>query len=94
MKKVDRQELDRVKKALAEAKPGTPEYAMLLEQRIKFMEAVDKEGNNANLIPGVKNDTIAAGVIGAAQIGILAYLQDVKYLAKNLINLLPNFRIR
>lgn len=94
MNKMDRQELLRIKTALGQATPGSDEYKALLEQRLKFDQAITREEANAPLIPGVKNETLVVGAIGAAEVGLLAHLQDIKFLPKNLFGMLPIIKLK
>jgi len=96
MNKQDKKELDRLRKELAKAIPGSAHYKDLLEDRKNLAVAMKVEGSDpeSSLIPGVKNETLAVGVIGGIQIFTLAKLQDTVMIAKNLIGKIPDMKIR
>lgn len=85
-------EHERLMQALAKAQPGTPLYKELIEQleALEHVGAARKE--SSKLIPGVKNDTLAIGAFTMLQIGLLAKLQDEKFLPKNLFSFFTKFK--
>lgn len=93
MNKQDKKELNKLRMALDAAIPGSEHYKELLENRKDLAVAMKVEGTDS-LIPGVKNETLIAGAVGVAEIGLLAKLQDLKFMPKNLFSLLPILKIR
>lgn len=94
LKKEDRQELKRFREELAKAKPGTPEYEKLLEQRIKFGDALSKESDATRLIPGVKNDTLTNGILAGVEVFTLTGILDKFLVNKSLLTFLPKFHVK
>lgn len=84
MNRRDRKELKRLQEALANAKVGTPVYDRLLEERDNFEKSLVKRKLDGKTFLGVSKDTLVACGFGAAQLFILADLQDRKFLPKNL----------
>jgi len=88
MNKRDRQELKRLQEALAYAKPGTPVYDKLLEERENFEKSLVKRKLDNKTLLGVSKDTLIGCGFGLAQLAILVNWQDKKFLPKNLFNFL------
>lgn len=92
MNRRGRKELIRLQDELANAIPGSQHYKDLLEDLKNH--GVAMKVNETSLIPGVKNETLAIGAIGAAEIGLLAKIQDLKFMPKNLFSMLPILRFK
>lgn len=94
MRKRHKQELERIQAALAAAKPGTPEYKELLEQRILFDDVMTKECNSTQLIPGVSNESLVNGALAGAEFAALTWGLDKFLVNKSLLNFLPKFHVK
>lgn len=91
-------EVKRIKERMEQCDPMSQEYADLLAQRLLLDDALKKELDNEQLIPGVSNETLAAG---AATAGATLFVG--KFLTKNfigkelltpLLKMLPSIKIR
>lgn len=94
MRKDDKQELRRIVDKLAKTEPGTPEYNALLEQRLKFGDALLKECDATQLIPGIKNETLGNGLLAGVEFGFMTWGLEKFFVNKNLIAFLPKFHLK